>query len=107
MSATDHLDAAVEGEPQATTSELFRSVNERIRELAGTWPGTHDFVCECEDEGCTRVLRLTEAEYESLRTEAGLFAVLPGHEDEGDEIAGRSDRFVLVRGRPERSATAR
>jgi hypothetical protein len=96
--------AGEQAEP--THSELFRTVNERIRELAGSWQGTYDFVCECDDQECTRVLRLTESEYESLRGEPGLFAVLPGHERSGDEIAARTERFVLVRPSA-RLATAR
>jgi hypothetical protein len=97
MSATDRLDPSVLNESGAASQELFRSVNERIRELAGTWQGTYDFVCECPDEGCMKTLPLTEAEYESLRAQDATFAVLPGHETEGTEIVARNDRFVLVR----------
>ena len=90
MSATDRLDPSVLNESGAASQELFRSVNERIRELAGTWQGTYDFVCECPDEGCMKTLPLTEAENESLRAQDATFAVLPGHETEGTEIvAGR------------------
>jgi hypothetical protein len=106
VSAADRLDrpAAVEAPP--SPPELFRAVNERIRELAGTWQGTYDFICECEDEECMRSLPLTEPEYRSLREQPGLYAVLPGHEQDGAEIVARSERFVLVRATGERPAAA-
>jgi hypothetical protein len=96
---TDRLDPSVLAEPASPA--LFRAVNERIRELAETWQGTYDFICECPDQRCMRTLRLTEAEYESLRAERDTFAVLPGHERERAEVVARSDRFVLMRIRDE------
>lgn len=76
---------------------LFRAINERIRELEGNQlVGEYDFCCECQDETCTGVLRLTAQEYESVRTEASQFAVLPGHEQPADEVISRADRFVIV-----------
>jgi ATP-binding cassette, subfamily B, bacterial len=78
-------------------SALFRAVNERIRQLEGSRAvGEYDFCCECEDETCAGVLRLTAEEYESVRSDKRRFAVLPGHEYPADEVSTRSDRFVIV-----------
>jgi ATP-binding cassette subfamily B protein len=76
---------------------LFRAINERIRELEGKRAvGEYDFYCECEDKTCTSVLRLTEQEYESVRTEPTWFVVLPGHEEPADEVIRGGDSFVIV-----------
>jgi ATP-binding cassette, subfamily B, bacterial len=91
----------VEGERATVSSwggsRLFRAINERIRELEGhPLGGEYEFCCECEDETCTGVLRLTGQEYESIRTETSRFAVLPGHEQPADELISRADRFVVI-----------
>ncbi len=79
-------------------SDLCRSVNERIRELEGMRLGEYDFVCECEDDGCTQVLRMTAEEYEALRSDPWQFAVLPGHEEPTfEKVLVRADRYTVVR----------
>jgi ATP-binding cassette subfamily B protein len=77
-------------------ARLFRGVNERIRELEGDRLGEYEFCCECEDETCAAVLRLTAREFDSVRTEATWFIVLPGHEQRPDEVIRRGHRFVVV-----------
>ena len=80
-------------------SVAFRAVNDIVRRLAEQpVDDVHDFVCECEDETCARVLRMTGAEYDALRADADCFAVLPGHERrETAEAVGRTDSYVIVR----------
>ena len=79
-------------------SELFRAVNERILELGAPESGHAELVCECRDEACTHMLRMTPAECEALRSEPHLYAVVPGHDRAGsEEVVRRTDRFVLVR----------
>jgi hypothetical protein len=78
---------------------LFRSVNERIRELATEKSDAPcDFVCECFDECCFSMVMLTAAEFDSIREDPDSFVVHPGHEDyDADEVIGRSERYTLVR----------
>ena len=59
---------------------LFREVNERVEEV-GERAGLDiiDFICECGDADCTAAISLTESEYEQIRTDPVLFAILPGH----------------------------
>lgn len=88
------------------SSDLFRALNERIRELRGPWAGEYDFVCECADDTCTRVLRLTEQEYESVLSATGHFVVVPGHEDRGsEEVVSRNGRYVVVSNRVPQAQT--
>jgi hypothetical protein len=79
-------------------SLLFREVNERIRELEGHGSvGEYDFVCECADDACTSVIRLTAEQYEAVRSDASAFAVLPGHERaDTDVVLGRRDGYVTI-----------
>jgi hypothetical protein len=69
----------------AANESLFRSVNERIEELAeGAFRGAPgegerawDFVCECADPTCSERIALTIAEYEQIRAAGNRFVVAP------------------------------
>ena len=67
----------------AQNETVFRSVNERIEEIAASGPGdahVYEFVCECSNADCNLLLPMTRAEYESIRHNPRLFLVAPGHE---------------------------
>jgi hypothetical protein len=97
MTNVQHLDQ-IDG---LAGSMGFRAVNRIVRDLdRDRVAGEHDFVCECQDETCTRVLRMTGAEYDALRADADCFAVLPGHERwDAADVVGRTDSYVIVRRR--------
>jgi hypothetical protein len=78
------------------SSDLFRAVNERIHELSNG-VAEYDCVCECGDEHCVQVLRLTADEYQALRSDPMVFAVVPGHDDDVGAALARTDRYVFVR----------
>jgi Domain of unknown function (DUF1918) len=80
------------------SSDLCRSVNERIREADGARIGEYEFICECGDSACTQVMRMREREYAAVRSDPGQFAVLPGHEQPMfEDVLRRTDRYALVR----------
>jgi hypothetical protein len=81
----------------AESAELFRCVNDRIFELGAPAFGLRDLICECPDAECTRVLQMTAGEFDGMRAEPGLYAVVPGHEAFGAEVAELTERYVLVR----------
>ena len=91
----------------AKNEALFREVNARIRELSERWdlgePDLIAFVCECSRAGCSDPVELTLAEYENVRASDAHFFVVPGHEDGrvDDGVVSRTDRFTVVRKRPE------
>lgn len=95
MTNVHHLDEVAE----FAGSMGFRAVNDIVRDLdRDRIAGVHDFVCECQDETCTRVLRMTGAEYDALRADTDCFAVLAGHERRHvSEVIGRTDSYVIVR----------
>jgi hypothetical protein len=90
---------------------VFRSVNERIQEVANAFQLTAeplDLICECGDASCVERISLTPAEYEELRSDAHHFAVAPGHEEPDVEtVIARRGAYVIVvknRGVPEKIA---
>ena len=88
-----------QAERLAENESLFRKVNERINELqAGEWDvEAIDFMCECADETCLKVIRLQPAEYERIRNNPTHFVVLPGHEVEDvEDVVERHADYVVV-----------
>jgi hypothetical protein len=83
----------------ARNEALFREVNERVEEISGrAGLDTIDFICECGDADCTTAISLTQQEYEQVRDDPVLFAVLPGHViPEVEDVVAESDRFQVVR----------
>jgi hypothetical protein len=83
----------------ARNEALFREVNERVEEISGrAGLDTIDFICECGDADCTMPISLTRPEYERIRADPVLFAVLRGHAiPEVEDVVTESDRFQVVR----------
>ena len=87
----------------------FREANERIGEAtsriraAAGIDATDDevpFLCECAEERCTEVVRLSLDEYEAVRANATDFLNAPGHEAAAGpygEVVSRNRRYVVVR----------
>jgi hypothetical protein len=88
---------------------LFREVNERVRDVsAGRATVTTDFLCECGDADCTERVALRDEEYEHVRSDPLLFAVVPGHEiPDVEEVVATNARFLIVRKRAGEGAIAR
>ena len=80
---------------------VFREVNERIEDLAqafGLGGQLLELVCECGNGSCTQQISMSAPEYESMRKEATLFAVYPGHEiPEVEDVVAKHDRYDIVR----------
>jgi hypothetical protein len=100
----------------AENETVFRRANEELLEewgdldLAGGRQAL--FICECGDVACRLPVRMTLAEYESVRKDANTFAVVPGHDDTTterivtEEVVDKNERFAVVRKRDEfRDAT--
>jgi hypothetical protein len=80
----------------------FREANERISDAADKEEMTENvpFLCECAEESCTEIVRLSLDEYEGVRADATHFLNAPGHEVAAGphgEVVERNDRFVVVR----------
>jgi hypothetical protein len=84
----------------AAEGEGHRELNDRIatltRSLAQPRDTLVEFVCECGEDDCEAVLRLTLEEYEALRSAAGYLGVVPGHQPLDAELVAYSDRYVFA-----------
>jgi len=79
--------------------ELFRSINEEVNEAhADSGGGTIGYLCECSDRNCQERVFLTEAEYQSIRSDERKFIIVPGHGVPGLEEAvdRRGDQYEVV-----------
>jgi hypothetical protein len=99
-----------EGRQRVAMNEAtFRKVNEGME--AGQDPsGLLTFVCECGRLGCNRLMQLTRAEYEDVRSDSRRFAIVDGHEiPEVEDVVARADRYTVVmkRGEPEEEVVER
>ena len=80
----------------AMNEATFRKVNEAM-EVAQDPSGRLTFVCECGRLGCSKLVKLTRAEYERIRKNPRRFAILDGHEIlDAEEIVERHERYLVV-----------
>ena len=85
----------------ASNETLFREVNERIERAVDDSGAPRDevtgFVCECGAPDCTETINLTPEAYEAIRSDAALFAVLPGHvEPEAERVVKDHGAYLVV-----------
>ena len=80
---------------------LFREVNERIAEVRESAHVQHmDIVCECGDLACEERFSIEPGDYERLRSEPTLFAVVPGHEiPDVESVVEEHPEYLTVRKR--------
>jgi hypothetical protein len=98
---TAQQEARIEArEERLANNEIhFRSVNERIQEMAVSFGGSDDyeFLCECAARGCLDRIQLTRRQYEHVRSEGTRFFVVPGHENiEVELVVERNPTFFVV-----------
>jgi hypothetical protein len=82
----------------ARNNDVFRRANEEIHEAAGTlgFDAPIPFLCECTNERCTEVVRITAADYAEIRSHPRHFVTAPGHltETDGHErVIERADGY--------------
>jgi alpha-D-ribose 1-methylphosphonate 5-triphosphate diphosphatase PhnM len=79
---------------------IFREVNEQIEAVSKSVAPddqTMEFLCECDRADCHEKLKVTRAEYESVRAVPTHFIVLTGHDDpEVEHVTLSNDRFLVV-----------
>jgi hypothetical protein len=87
----------------ARNQARFREYNERIEPHNAThhWvnPPYADWLCECADEECLEPVRLTVAEYESVRGDPAFFLVAPSEDHifpEVERVVERHERYWVV-----------
>jgi hypothetical protein len=93
----------------ARNEALFREVNERVQEVSGgSATETTEFLCECGDSECTETIAMRNEEYEQIRADPLLFAIVPGHEiAEVEQLVARKEGYDVVRKHAGEGALAR
>jgi hypothetical protein len=85
---------------EAINQTRFRTVNESIETTTDALAVREAFdvyVCECGDGACSAPIRLTRAEYESVRGESTHFAIAVDHENpEIDRLVSENGRYAVV-----------
>jgi hypothetical protein len=93
-------DLEVRQERAARNQMLFRSVNERIDDIAAAafHDGNElDFICECADTECTETIALTLPEFQAIRSIENQFVIRRGHElPEVEDVTAKRDGYVIV-----------
>ena len=85
-----------ESEIQARSREDNESTA-RARRTRTPDGATNPFRCECGDNACTCAIRLTAAEYESVRAYPTHFAIARNHENpESEQLIEEHERFAVV-----------
>jgi hypothetical protein len=75
-----------------------RDINERLEDAHPTEPGKYiRMVCECGREVCDRVVAITPAEYEQIRSDPVQFVVVHDHViDDVERVLFETDRYAVV-----------
>ena len=91
------MDRSVE---RAARNEIvFRRVNneiERERDRIGAMAERTPYICECEQERCTVIVRLSRDEYRQVRSSPRRFVVSAGHESEGNVLVMDAGEFRVI-----------
>lgn len=92
---------SVQKERIARNESAFRELNEGLQtSVHRDGPEGHlaGFVCECGDPDCDALLRLPATTYESIRQDALLFFLVPGHQEpEAEDVVDEGDGYLVVR----------
>jgi hypothetical protein len=82
----------------AQNESTSREINERLEEAHDHSPGGYiRMVCECGLETCDRVIAITTAEYEQIRSDPRHFAVARDHVlPDMERVVDETDRFTVV-----------
>jgi hypothetical protein len=83
---------------------IFREVNERVEEINRTFAvrtETMEIMCECGSLRCAEMIPISVSEYERIRSDPTLFAIVPGHEAPNvEDVVERQSGFDVVRKHP-------
>ena len=83
----------------ARNEATSREINERIEDAHEESPSDEyiRMLCECGRDSCDRLVAITVAEYEQVRSDARQFAVVPDHViGDVERVVRETDRFVVV-----------
>ena len=83
----------------AKNEAVFRAANRELEQAAeeAGGDGVLDVLCECGQEACSSLIRLTVAEYDGVHSQDDRFVVVPGHENPTIEtVVERREAYLVV-----------
>jgi hypothetical protein len=93
----------VSGRRAAENQSLYRSANERLKQLNEALDevvpdgDSHEWLCECADTDCSVRIATTLNEYEAVRENPRAFIVAPRHlYPEVERVLDENSRFMIV-----------
>jgi hypothetical protein len=97
------MEGELSGRRAAENQSLYRSVNERIKQLnealgeVAPDGDSHEWLCECADTTCVVRVSATLAEYEGVRENPRTFIVARRHlYPEVERVLDENGRFMVV-----------
>ena len=86
-------------EQAANNLSTFRRANDRLEAKAselGLGDEPTPYLCECEDERCMKIVRLSREEYEAIRENPKRFVVLASHQEPEDLVVQKAARYTVI-----------
>ena len=85
-------------ERAARNEATAREINEAIEGAHAELPGRQiRMICECGLNECERVIAITVAEYEQVRSDPARFVIARDHlMPDVEDVVDRTDRFIVV-----------
>jgi hypothetical protein len=86
-------------ERAAKNEATFRRANEILEVKAGDLDFAEErtpYLCECEDERCTALIRLTREEYEAVRAHPKRFVMTAGHQNADERVLQEGPGFTVI-----------
>ncbi len=82
------------------TSSLFRAANARIEQRSSEigFGGKTPLLCECADERCSTIVRLSSEDYARVRAQPAHFLVVPGHAPAAEVVERQPGHWVIESG---------
>ncbi len=79
------------------TSGLFRAANEQIEQRRAEigFGGKTPLLCECPDERCSTIVRLSSEDYARVRAQPARYLVVPGHAEGADVVERQAGHWVI------------
>jgi hypothetical protein len=95
------MDGTISAQRAAENQSMYRSSNERIKELNKVFDSVAsvpaEWICECADTECTSRISATVQEYESVRSNPRTFIVNQGHVyPQVEVVVAENERFTIV-----------
>ena len=91
------MSSDLRGERAGENESLFRTINERVEDLAESLDAPPVFICECERLDCTERLRIDPATYSEVRSHPRRFFVVSGHENpEFERVIDQGPGWLVV-----------